>query len=68
MIFGKQQISLSHAVSSGAFAGVSFMLTGEILRDLAALASLLISLSAIGPAAFAWYQRARAWLTSKLGK
>lgn len=67
MIFGKQ-VSFSHAVSSSALAGASMMMTGEILRDLAALASLLISLSALGPTLTKWYYVASAWVLSKLSR
>lgn len=67
MTFGKQ-ITLSHAVSSSALAGASMMMTGEILRDLAALASLLISLSALGPTLTKWYYVASAWVLAKLRK
>ena len=67
MSLGKQ-ITLSHAVSSSALAGASLVMTGEILRDLAALASLLISLSAIGPVLVRWYYAIAAWVLAKLGK
>lgn len=67
MILGKQ-ITFSHAVSSSALAGASLMMTGEILRDLAALASLLISLSAMTPVVVRWYHAAVAWVLAKLLK
>lgn len=67
MLFQKQ-VTFTHAVSSSSLAGISLMMTGEILRDLAALGSLCVSIVAMAPAVRAWTLKAVAWVRAKLQK
>lgn len=61
------KVTFGHMAGSVGLTSIAwFAVTGEVLKDLAALGSVLVSVAALSPAVKAWFVKLQNWIESKL--